>query len=275
MSTASSPYGPALERGIWRIYQEFFFLSEKHRRWSLQNDIPWECCNPKTDPAIAAIIETFCAVELFLPDYVGKFLPLVRGFRGRAWFAVNWGYEESKHSLVLQEWLLRSGHRTEEQLESVQNCAVVAEYDPPTDDVRCMACYTLAQELATWLHYRNLQRLIGSTDPALAKLLGLVAVDERAHFDFYVKVLRLHLQDDRAGTIEQLRRVLNNFNMPAVHLLADSAQRMAAVRNLNIFNEELFYSEVYLPILKVLAIDRSEMRNRSIQRKSLVTGTMS
>src|SRR5690242_10297382 len=121
MSSSSSPYGPAMEREIWAIYQEFFALAERRRRWSLHDDIPWDQCNPHTDPAIASVIESFCAVELFLPDYVGKFLPLVRGYRGRAWFAANWGYEESKHSLVLGEWLLRSGHRTEEQLEKVQS----------------------------------------------------------------------------------------------------------------------------------------------------------
>jgi len=274
MSATSSGYGPALERGIWSIYQDFFRLAEKHRRWSLEDDIPWNNCNPHTSPAVASVVESFCAVELFLPDYVGKFLPLVRGFRGRAWFAANWGYEESKHSMVMQEWLLRSGHRSEEELEAVQNWAVVGEWELPTDNVCGLACYTLAQELATWLHYRNLRHLIGESDPALAKLLGLVAVDERAHFDFYVQVLRLHLEDDRAGTVEQLRRVLNDFKMPAVHLLADSAQRVAAVKGLGLFNESLFYSGVYLPILKVLGLKRAEMRNQSLRRKSLVVGEL-
>jgi acyl-[acyl-carrier-protein] desaturase len=272
MSTTSSPYGLALEKGIWKIYRDFFDTGERRRRWSLRDDIPWERCNTLLDPAIASVVESFCAVELFLPDYVGKFLPLVRGFRGRAWFAANWGYEESKHSLVLQEWLLRSGHRTEEKLEEMQNWAVVGEWELPTDDVRGLACYTMAQELATWLHYRNLRNLIGESDPALNVILRLVSIDERAHFDFYVKVVRLHLQDDRAGTIEQLRRVLNGFQMPAVHLLAASQQRAAAVRDLNIFNESLFYADVYLPILRVLGIDRSEMRNRILQRKSLEAG---
>jgi len=275
MSDTSSPYGPALERNIWKIYQDFFNLAERRRRWSLQDDIPWDACNPHTDPAIASVVESFCVVELFLPDYVGKFLPLVRGFRGRAWFAANWGYEESKHSLVLQEWLLRSKQRTEEQMEEVQTWAVIGEWHLPTDNVRGLACYTMAQELATWLHYRNLRRLIDNTDPALAKLLSLIAIDERAHFDFYVQVLRLHLEDDRAGTLEQLRRVLNDFKMPAVHLLAESPQRVAAVKNLGIFNESMFYAEIYLPICKLLGISRAEMRNQTAQRKSLKAGTLS
>jgi hypothetical protein len=35
-------------------------------------------------------------------------MPQVRGSRGRAWFHANWGYEESKHSMALGDWLLRS-----------------------------------------------------------------------------------------------------------------------------------------------------------------------
>jgi acyl-[acyl-carrier-protein] desaturase len=267
--SASSPYGPALEKEIWKIYQEFFDLAERRRRWSLRDDIPWDQCNPNLSPAIADVLESFCAVELFLPDYVGKFLPLVRGFKGRAWFAANWGYEESKHSMVMHEWLVRSGHRTEEQLEEVQSWAVIGEWNLPTDDVRGLACYTMAQELATWLHYRNLRHIIGETDPALNKLLLLVATDERAHYDFYIKILRLHLRDDRQATIEQLRRVLNGFAMPATHLLADSRRRVAAVKSLNIFNEDLFYSGVYQPILQALGIEKAEMRNRAAVRKSI------
>lgn len=269
--SAPSPYGPAMEREIWKIYQEFFDLAERRRRWNMRLDIPWDQCNPNTSKAVADIIESFCAVELFLPDYVGKFLPLVRGTRGRAWFAANWGYEESKHSMVMQEWLVRSGHRTEEQIEEVQSWAVIGEWELPTDDVRGLACYTMSQELATWLHYRNLRNIVGDSDPALSKLLMLVATDERAHYDFYVKILKLHLADDRAGTIEQLKRVLNGFAMPATHLLADSRRRVAAVKSLNIFNEDNFYAEVYQPILTALGIDKQEMRNRAANRKSIVT----
>lgn len=266
---AEYPDGPVLNREIWKVYREFFDLAERRRRWSLKDDIPWDQCNPNTPRAVADVVESFCAVELFLPDYVGKALPMARGARGRAWFLANWGYEESKHSLVLQEWLLRSGHRTEAQLDEVADWAVVGEWQLPADDVRGMTCYTMCQELATWLHYRNLRKLIGDTDPALSKVLALISIDERAHYDFYLKVMRLHLEDDRAATLEQLRRVLNGFSMPATHLLADSAKRVAAVKALNIFNEDLFYGEVLLPILDALGVEKRELRNKVTDKKSL------
>ena len=267
--SVNSPDGPELNKHIWSLYREFFNRAERRRRWSIEKDVPWDQCNPNTAPEIADVVETFCAVELFLPDYVGKALPLVRGIRGRAWFLAYWGYEESKHSLVLQEWLVRSGHRTWHQIEEASNWAVFNEWNLPQTDIRGMSCYTMCQELATWLHYRNLRNIIGNTDPALNKILQLVSVDERAHFDFYVQVMKLHLADDRQGTLAQLKDVLNGFAMPATHLMADSAQRQARVRDLNIFNEALFYSEVLKPIMDALGIEKSELRNRSLLKKSL------
>jgi len=269
----NEPDGPELNKHIWSLYREFFTRAERRRRWNIEDDIPWDQCNPDTAPEIADVVETFCAVELFLPDYVGKALPLVRGIRGRAWFLANWGYEESKHSLVLQEWLVRSGHRTWHQIEEASNWAVFNEWNLPQTDIRGMSCYTMAQELATWLHYRNLRNIIGNTDPALNKVLQLVSIDERAHFDFYVKVMKLHLADDRAGTLRQLKDVLNGFAMPATHLMADSIQRQQRVRELNIFNDDLFYSEVLMPIMSALDIDKSELRNRSLVKKSLPEAT--
>ena len=67
-------------------------------------------------------------------------------------------------------------------------------------------------------------------------------------------MVKLHLEEDRAGTLEQLRRVLNGFGMPSVGLLADSRKRVEAVKALRIFDDEVYYQEVYLPILADLGV---------------------
>ena len=62
---------------------------------------------------------------------------------------------------------------------------------------------------------------------------------------------------------------MNAFNMPAIHdLLSESRQRVARVKELGIFDEDMYYREVYLPILAALGVDRSEMRNRVPSKKS-------
>ncbi len=271
MAIPGNPDSPQLSDYIYRLYREFFDLAERNRRWSLQEDIPWDQCS-SLNPAIADVVESFCAVELFLPDYVGKILPHIRASRGRAWFTFNWGYEESKHSLALGDWLLRSGMRSEEQMADLEEQVFQHEWDLPLDSVRGMICYSMVQELATWLNYRNLRLQVGQHGcPALYKLLGFIGVDERAHYDFFMKVVRMHLAEDRPGTLEQLRRVLNQFHMPAVHALADGRERIARVKALRIFDDDIYYEDVYLPILQALGVSRAEMRNRAATRKSLAT----
>ena len=201
-------------------------------------------------------------------------LPRFRDKRGRAWFYANWGYEESKHSLALGDWLLRSGLRTEEQMADLEREVFSHEWHLPSDDPLAMVMYGMVQELATWLNYRNLRRCVEQRgDPALSTLLGLIAVDERAHHDFYRRVTMLYLERDRVGAVERLRRVVGSFAMPALHLLAGSRQRVAAIKALGIFDEDVYFHEVYAPVLAALGVDHRELRQpRRVRKSAAPTG---
>jgi acyl-[acyl-carrier-protein] desaturase len=271
MSSEARPPDKDLEAAFWRLFRDFFDLAEKRRRWNIREDIPWDDTNPGLNPAVADVVESFCAVELYLPDYLGKILPVVRQSKGRSWFYANWGYEESKHSLAMGDWLLKSKQRSDEQMADLDNMVFSREWNLPHDSNLGMLTYAMTQELATWLNYRNLRQaaLDGGNDPALCKLLTYVAVDEKAHYTFFRDCLELHLKHDREGTLEQMRRVMNNFAMPAIHdLLSDSHARVAAVKHLEIFSEDIYYREIYLPILESLGVSRNEMRNRVNVKKS-------
>jgi acyl-[acyl-carrier-protein] desaturase len=120
------------------------------------------------------------------------------------------------------------------------------------------------QELATWLNYRNLRHHAEGPDgdPALAKLLLLLAVDERAHYSFFAACVKLYLKYDRPAVLEQMRRVMNQFAMPAIDDLVEGRARVEAIKNLGIFDQNLYYSDVYLPVLQDLGVSRNEMRSR-------------
>jgi acyl-[acyl-carrier-protein] desaturase len=269
MASILRPEDPELRDGLYRLFREFFRHAERKRRWSVDDDIPWREVNGSMNPAVADVVESFCAVELYLPDYVGKALPMIRANRGWSAFHVNWGYEESKHSLALGDWLVRSGLRTEEQMAdlAVQVCS--HEWQLPHDSAPGMLIYAMVQELATWVHYRNLRRQVeGLGDPALFHLLGFISVDEKAHHSFYTRVVRLFLELDRQQTLEQLRRVLLTFTMPATYILADSRRRMERVKQMQIFNEEIFLHEVYQPVLAALGVTHRELRAARSARKS-------
>jgi acyl-[acyl-carrier-protein] desaturase len=260
-----------LEEAYYRLYREFFDKAEKKRRWSIAEDIPWDQVNRAMDPAVADVVESFCAVELYLPDYVSLILPSLRASRGRAWFHANWGYEESKHSLALGDWLLKSGLRTDEQMADLERQVFAHQWNLPRDSALGMAMYAMTQELATWVNYRNLRHRVAERgDPALAKVLDYVCVDERAHHAFYLRIAQMYLERDREATLEELRRILNTFAMPALSLLADSRRRAAAIQELGVFGEGIYYEEVVRPILNALGVSWAEFRQRDPARKSAV-----
>lgn len=270
MDTVSTPASTDhLEVEMWHIYREFFDTAEKKRRWRIREDIPWNDCNPNLKPAIADVVETFCAVELYLPDYISKILPVVRQSKGRAWFYANWGYEESKHSLVLNDWLLRSKLRTEEQMADLEGKVFAREWNLPHDSPLGMLAYAMVQEHATFVNYRNLKRRVVDLggDPALETILSYVSIDEAAHFGLFRQFYELFLKHDREPAIAALRPVLNQFQMPAIHdLLDESPRRIAAVRDLGIFNEEIFFKDIYTHFLNVLDISKADMRGRKFKK---------
>jgi len=252
---------PDLEAALFRLYREFFDRAEKKRRWSLADDIPWGQCNPRLNPAVADVVESFLAVELYLPDYVARAMSLWRPSRAFTWFYANWGYEESKHSLALADWLLRSRLRSDEQMADLEGQVLRRRWEVPHDSPVGMLAYAMVQELATGLTYRNLRRQVeGEGDPALCCLLGLLGVDEQAHHNFFLKAVRLFLRHDRTATLRQLRRVLHHFAMPAIYELADGRGRVEAIKALGVFDDRLYFREVYQPILAALGVSRPELR---------------
>ncbi len=272
MSASTTPESPELLAKIYRLFRDYFDLAEKKRRWSIKEDIPWGQCNPNLPPAVADVVESFCAVELYLPDYLSKLIPQVRANRGRAWMLANWGYEECKHSMALGDWLLRSGMRSDEQMADLEGQVFSHEWNLPYDNARGMLCYTALQELATWLNYVNLRKYVEAEggDPALERVLKLVAIDERAHYDFFRRLVSLYLEYDRPGTLEQLRRVVNTFQMPALHMLVDGRQRIEDIKQLRLFDEDLYVLQVYEPVLAALKVEKWELRRRNSLREIVV-----
>jgi len=269
----SEPDTDNLHRDIYRLFRDYFEKAERKRRWSVDHDIPWDQCNRSLNPAIADVVETFCAVELYLPDYLGKLIPQVRANRGRAWMLANWGYEECKHSMAFEDWLLKSGARSEERVADLHAAVFSHEWDLPHDDAVGMVCYTSFQELATRIHYTQLRDVVRRDGgcPALERALSLVATDEAAHADFFRKLVGLYLEYDRTGTLEQIRRVVNTFQMPAVHMLAESRRRKQQVLDMNLFSVPIFFDQVLAPILAGLGVTRQELRQKTVREAVILT----
>ena len=248
-----------IDEKLYRLYMEFFEKAERERRWSVFTDIPWDEINPDVSDNLALCAETFASVEMYLPDYVAGGINVVRDYFGTTWFQANWGYEESKHSLALGEWLVRSGKRTRDQWFDLQQDLMTRKWEIPFKTARQMTAYGIFQEQATFLIYvkhRELAKKEG--DPCLRKIYDVVARDEIAHTRFYQSVITVLLEEDRPGTLADIAHVLANFKMPGVGLVPDYDDRILKMRDAGI-DRDVFIRKIYLPILKYLGIDRREM----------------
>jgi acyl-[acyl-carrier-protein] desaturase len=244
---------------MYEEYVNFFKKAERERRWNPFEDIPWDKVNRNASDELALCAETFCAVEMYLPDYVAGGINVVRKCFGQAWFQANWAYEESKHALALTEYLIRSGKRTDEQMADLQSRIFEKTWKLPFETPRRMTIYGVIQEMATFVIYlKQRDRAAGEQCEALHKVYDFIARDEIAHCRFYQGVVKLLLEEDREGTLADIAHVFANFEMPGVKLVPDYDSRVEVMRQAGI-DRSVFLQKVYFPILKYLGIGRHEL----------------
>jgi acyl-[acyl-carrier-protein] desaturase len=249
-----------IEERLYREYMDFFEKAERERRWNLFTDVPWDKINPQASNDLADCAETFASVEMYLPDYVAGGINIVREYFGRAWFQANWGYEESKHSIALGEYMMRSGKRTQDQWFDLQNQILSKQWKVPFDTARQMTCYGMIQEQATFVIYckhRDFARR--ENDECLWTIYDFIARDEIAHTRFYQSVVKVLLDEDRVGTLADIAHVFANFQMPGVDLVPEYDQRILKMRGEGGIDRDVFIRKVYLPILKYIGVSRHEM----------------
>ncbi len=246
---------------------EFFEIAEKKRRWNLWDDIPWSdldsSLNSEDD---ARRLETYCGVELYLPDYISEAVNISRDVFGQAWFAVNWAYEESKHALVFREYLIRSGLRTTEEYITYEEKVLAKRWQSPVSTLRQTAIYGALQEMVTYHIYRNQYaraKLAGNV--VLMRVMELTARDEAAHSGFYRNVVQYELDEDREGTILDIAKVFGSFKMPGEGILPGYEERLAT-EDAGLTKQQ-FMQHAIFPTLKALGVTRANIAQaRNAQR---------
>jgi acyl-[acyl-carrier-protein] desaturase len=257
-----------MEDFFYRELIKYLKLAEEKRRWNVFKDIPWHEANPSSSEEMAQCTETFGAVEMYLPDFTAKLLVMIRRSRGRAWFHVNWGYEESKHSLALETWLLASGHRSEQQRKEFEESLLGQEWELPFDHPRQMVCYTMIQELATFWNYRNLERFaIAEKDSALTTALRLISVDERVHYNFFRNTVKEWMRHDEAGTVADLKYVFENFSMPGDAQIPGYKERARILARTGIYGPREYIKLVKNPVLEDLGLSKDFKKMESREQE--------
>jgi acyl-[acyl-carrier-protein] desaturase len=251
---------PAVREKAYRTFLEFFEVAERKRRWNVFDDIPWDDLDLSTNTEQRALcIETFCAEELYVPDYSAGGSSVVRSMFGTAWFQICWSYEESKHGLVLREYLTRSGLRSAAQFAAFEDQVFSSTWQLPFPTCRQMYCYGALQEVATYLAYKAQKDLaIREGDAVRQAIFSYLSRDEAAHAGFYRAMIGVDLSEDRPGTLADLAYVISRFKMPGDGLIPDYQQRLRT-SGAGI-STRLFVEHGLLPTLRTLGASRAELK---------------
>jgi acyl-[acyl-carrier-protein] desaturase len=243
-----------------RAYVDFFKLAELRRRWNVFTDIPWDELDlSKASAATLLAVEHSCAEEMYLPDYSSNATALFRRDFGPAWFQACWSYEESKHSLVLREYLLHSGLRSREQIVAFETEVLAVKWRLPFATSRQMYCYGAIQEAATFLGYKTLKdRAIAANDRVLGAIFTFISRDEAAHAGFYRTLLGIEFSADRTGTIADLAYVISEFKMPGDGIIPNYKEKLRS-SGMGL-TPRSFLENVLLPTLKTLGTSWREMK---------------
>jgi hypothetical protein len=263
----------------WRVEQAFWSYFNKsedpegwNRRWIVERDVPWESIarEPLSEDA-ALMIESFFAVESYLPDFAEKGLGYYRSIVGLSNAHINWSYEELKHGRTLQLILERSGARTTDQTRDFRLALARNAWTMPYPTTRQMLIYAAFQEKETQRNYELLRGVLNDSGSAGAgQGLRIIGRDEAFHHAFYKDLVRMLLEYDEVGTAQDVQKVATSFRMPAQHLMPDMMDRVRVMVRHKVFGKKQLQDEAIVPTIKAFGFrDADELASVAAARPSL------
>lgn len=266
----------AIQRGFYGLYRWYVDRSQTTRNWNPDRAFDWAALGKNHSPELLTIIEGFYGVEQYAPDYTSELIRLVRKSYGRSQFQLRWGAEEEKHADLWRNVLLFSGARTPAWIERHTEALRDAAWTAPHDDALRMLLYTVVQERATQMYYLNVLKIArgqsdkpqfaGDADPVLARAALAIAVDEAAHYAFFLEGARLFLYYYPEETLAALVDVLKTFAMPAVALLPDGETLARTIYESGVFDGRILSRDVMKAMLSNLGVTSLRAVERGVAR---------
>lgn len=269
-----------MERSHLGLYRWYLSVSQTKRNWSPDSDFEWGSIRTDHSEAMRTIIEGFYAVEQYVPDYTSKSIAMTRRLHGRNHFQIRWGSEEEKHSDLWYNALLFTRARSPEWVAEYQYLLRGTEWQLPWDDPLHLVCYTVIQERATQVNYLNTAvaakggstnpELANDEDPVLFRVAQTIAVDEAAHYNFFLEVLRLYLYYFPTRTLEALNDVLKQFAMPANQYIPNFDRFYDAIYRTGIYSAREYARDVVQTALQNIGVAGRKALEAGIKRSRSV-----
>ena len=269
-----------IERGMLGLYRWYVSRSQNTRNWNPDRDFDWRAFRKDHSPDMNRILEGFFAVEQFVPDYVSSLLHVIRTDHGRSHFHIRWGSEEEKHADLWYNAVLFSGHRSPEWLYNYMGQLRGQEWQLPWEDPVHMIFYTVFQERATQVNYINAAAiargesgnpdLAQDIDPVLARMSQVIAIDEAAHYNFFLEGARLYLYYYPTKALEAMYDVIKHFAMPAGHLIPEYDKFAEVVARVGIYGPREHSRDVVQHALSNLGVAGRKALENGIRRARMV-----
>lgn len=277
---SSSEKDRLIERGFLGLYRWYTARSQATRNWNPDKSFDWRKMRHDFSEPLIQVIQGFFAVEQYAPDFTEKILHMVRRSHGRSHFQLRWGSEEEKHADTWENAVLFSRQRSPAFIEEYKHNLRLKEWHEPWDSALHSLVYTVFQERATQLNYLNLAKIARGksdkphhqqdADPILAKVATTIAIDEAAHYNFFLEGVRLFLYYYPRQTLEAIKDVLNHFTMPAYDLVPDWDKFNEAVYKAGIYGPRQYARDVVQVVFKNLGIESRKKLEEGIKRTRLV-----
>lgn len=261
-----------VEQGLTGLYRWYLARSQATRNWNPDTSFAWRDLRQDHPDEMHSVVEGFYAVEQYVPDYVHTLLRVIRESYGRSHFHVRWGSEEAKHADLWRNAVLSLGRRSRQWIDDYTATLRGGSWNLPWDDALHMFFYTVFQERATQVNYLNLGlRMFDESSgwPADAVLAGAcrtIAVDEAAHYNFFLDAARLMLSYYPVDAASAMADVMRHFSMPARHIIPDYDKFATILHDTGIFGRRVFYRDVVQVALRQLGGDDVRAIEAGIRR---------
>jgi acyl-[acyl-carrier-protein] desaturase len=269
-----------IERGMLGLYRWYVARSQEHRNWNPDKSFDWREFRKDHSYEMNRILEGFFAVEQYVPDYVTSLMKVIRRSHGRSHFHLRWGSEEEKHADLWYNAVLFSQYRTPDWLRNYMGDLRAQEWNVPWEDPMHMIFYTVFQERATQLNYLNTAviargqsdkpQFANDADPVLVKVASTIAVDEAAHYNFFLEGARLYMYYYPAESIQAMHDVIKYFAMPAGDLIPNYDEFSEIVYKAGIYGPREHSRDVVQTALENLGVENRRALEAGIKRGRLV-----
>jgi acyl-[acyl-carrier-protein] desaturase len=165
----------------------------------------------------------------------------VWGFWTRRWTA-----EEGRHSIVLRDYLIMSGHIDPVNLERARMAQVTGGVSPQVTKVTDAFVYLALQELATRIAHHNTGKAL--PDAEGLSVMKRVAADENLHYLFYRDLVSAALEMDPSVMMEAIERQVLGFEMPGTGI-PGFAQHAKAIARAGIYDLGVHHDLILRPVV--------------------------